>query len=775
MVSNQGSNSWPSLLSDSLQCTVELWCAVSVTTYRPSSLLSCLVCMLLQFTPSPSSGCSSAALLPEALTARILQHVPQQLRLQQCALTCKAWASAAALAAVHVELKLQAESQAKPALERWLQQHAGQLESLQLTINLDGHDDEQLSDNDWDTRHELQLPWAQLAKLQRLQLHGFELTLLGEGESLGANSAADARASRSSSGEETHTPALLLLPSLQHLELSKVELVSSSSLLQLAGAPGLTSLKISDMSSSHLQYCSEEHHQWRNKEPAVQQLAAAITGLLQQLPRLAVLELPGMPMSEVAMQQLGCMQGLQEVFLEHVDHMPLCDLQHLPSSITQLHFRGNTFQTGPSTSSIPPQLQQLAGLLRLELYGCAVLPNVLGAFTCLQALKLFCCRLLPAPAELDDDDERFGYETEGTAALLGALAGMTCLQDLELALDGLDTVSTAPQRFAALTASTQLTRLAIYPMDCIPLAKGAAQHMFPAGRQLPLLQELAIAQEVTGSGSARWCLDGTDINGIATCCTGLRELNIAHCVESGVSVCVDSSLPAPLAQYLRARGLLFWMVVLSLSTTTGRPKRCTHCVAPVWTAVSCSCSCCVLYSTLLQLPLSICSPLHSTCYCDIHSGLLVYSGTDLSGLLQLPTSLNCLWIGGEAFGDVAAPVLAQLTQLDSFLSYTPGFTDAGLEQLTNLNVERLCIHCSGFSEAVSPGCFGSIDLTGNSGKVRTLTDCQLTGHALHADAPGCAADPSAAVQHLPDHARLPCLLEEWLEGVSRSLVKHHTM
>jgi hypothetical protein len=290
-----------------------------------------------------------------------------------------------------------------------------------------------------------------------------------------------------SPGEGTHTPAPLLLPSLQHLELSKVQLVSSRSLLQLAGSRGLTSLKSQDIKVVQVGFRSGASHNADGKEATVQQLAEAITGLVQQLPRLAVLELPGIPMPDAAMQQLGCMAGLQQVSLEHVDHMPVCGLQHLPSSVTQLHFRGNLFETEVfKAPSMPPQLQQLAELLRLELHFCAVPQTVLGVFTRLQALKLQYCLLLPAPVvdvDSDDDvnsDDEEVYEPEGTAALLDALAGMTCLQDLGLVLQGVDTVSTAPQLFAALTASTQLTRLAISPQDCIPLAKGAAQYMFPA-------------------------------------------------------------------------------------------------------------------------------------------------------------------------------------------------------------------------------------------------------------------------------------------------------
>ena len=267
--------------------------------------------MLLQAAPSPSI----AAVLPEALTAQILQHVPQQQRLQQCALVCKAWASASGLATVQLQQKFKS-GQASSAFDSWLQKHAEHLESLEL------------SHSNRDIR--LPLCLCKLAKLQRLQLDGFALLLPGEGE--GSDSA----------GQDTHTPALLLLPSLQHLQLSRVQLVSSNSLLQLAGCGGLTSLKIPDITVAQVRFRSGASHNTDGEQATVLQLAAAITRLLQQLPRLAVLELPGIPMPNASMQQLGCMQGLQQVSLEP---MPVCNLQHLPSSVTQLHFRGRPFET----------------------------------------------------------------------------------------------------------------------------------------------------------------------------------------------------------------------------------------------------------------------------------------------------------------------------------------------------------------------------------------------------------------------------------------------
>jgi hypothetical protein len=148
--------------------------------------------------------------------------------------------------------------------------------------------------------------------------------------------------------------------------------------------------------------------------------------------------------------------------------MPVCNLQLLPAAPTQLQYQGKLYarldgEYQPSILSLPPQLLQLAGLLRLKLCDCNIPPTVLGALTRLQALCLEHCALLPRNAAAADDDDNT-FSTVGTAALFDVLDRLTNLQDLELSLEGLDTASTAPQRFSALTASTQLTRLVLNPM-----------------------------------------------------------------------------------------------------------------------------------------------------------------------------------------------------------------------------------------------------------------------------------------------------------------------
>jgi hypothetical protein len=141
-------------------------------------------------------------------------------------------------------------------------------------------------------------------------------------------------------------------------------------------------------------------------------------------------------------------------------------------------------------------------------------------------LNLDHCALLPRNGPQDD------RSAEGTAALLRALAQMSGLQDLELCVEGIDTGFTARQSFAALTSSTQLTRLALCPEWVVPLPRSAVQYMFPAGRQLPLLQHVSnnsYVEDKEDYETRQWCVDDADISGIAVSCTELQWLQLVCC------------------------------------------------------------------------------------------------------------------------------------------------------------------------------------------------------------------------------------------------------
>lgn len=255
------------------------------------------------------SAGAGVALLPEALLAEILQHVPQQQRLTCCALACKAWAAAAVLATIDVKHRVTVGNMR--ALSSWLGTHAGQLEHLEL------------DSGNMNYEVEVQLPLHNLKNLEYLQLDN--LRLLPPGGEAGSDMPLGGAGSRAGSsgdghagGADTATP---LLPNLPNLELIEVELPSLSTLLQLAqAAPQLTSLCTNALAFQQPDFCSTAVH---NEPEDTQQVADALPGLLQQLPRLEVLELQGMPLSTAAVQQIATMQGLQQAFLAHARDMPV--------------------------------------------------------------------------------------------------------------------------------------------------------------------------------------------------------------------------------------------------------------------------------------------------------------------------------------------------------------------------------------------------------------------------------------------------------------------
>lgn len=217
-----------------------------------------------------------------------------------------------------------------PAFQTWLQQRAGHLLTLQVSSR--------------GGTLSLCLPLHKFRQLQHLELQHCRLQL---------------------SGEE-------LLRSLQRLQLWCVELAGLGSLLQLTDAPQLTSLTIQSCSYAELQLSGEWYP--NNTEAAVQQLAAAVPGMLQRLLRLSVLELQDTPLSDAAVQHLAAMQGLRQVGLAHVQHMPFCDLQRLPNNITKLCLKN--YHYGEQEPSLPPQLQQFTWLLHL--HNCLLPPTLLA-------------------------------------------------------------------------------------------------------------------------------------------------------------------------------------------------------------------------------------------------------------------------------------------------------------------------------------------------------------------------------------------------------------
>jgi hypothetical protein len=211
-------------------------------------------------------------------------------------------------------------------------------------------------------------------------------------------------------------------------------------LLRLTQAPQLRTLDVCDISFWDPNFSSG--YSYLATEEAIQQLTEVIPRLLQQVPQLSVLTLPDFPFTDAAVQQTAAMQQLQQLELWNVDHVPVGNLQHVPSSITKLKLHGCGDKDRPI---LPPELPQLSGLLDLCCVQCAVPLKVLSCFAQLQLLELCGCRLLPSAAlNVPDSD--------GLAPLLAALASLTSLKGLVLDHQPLDPVSTDLQLLSAWTA-----------------------------------------------------------------------------------------------------------------------------------------------------------------------------------------------------------------------------------------------------------------------------------------------------------------------------------
>jgi hypothetical protein len=149
-------------------------------------------------------------------------------------------------------------------------------------------------------------------------------------------------------------------------------------------------------------------------------------------------------------------------------------------------------------------------------------------------------------------------------SFLAQLPQLQQLQHLELHdVEAVEDVASAAS-YAALTTSSHLTTLRL--IDC-SISRGAAQHMFAAGRQLQQLQQLDIgasdtvhshyASGVEGRQRMKNCslvLGSGDLQRLVTCCPNLTQLALIWPAEDMSSAAVDLRL---LLQLTRLTGLTF--------------------------------------------------------------------------------------------------------------------------------------------------------------------------------------------------------------------------
>lgn len=178
-------------------------------------------------------------------------------------------------------------------------------------------------------------------------------------------------------------------------------------------------------------------------------------------------------------------------------------------------------------------VHQLTNLIDLRLKWVAVPAADLAGATQMQQLHLQGCTLLPSTSSSDAAD--------GVGALLSTLERYQQLQHLELCeLELQKTNGVAVQRFAALTASPELTYLNISGECGNPLLPaGALQHMFPgASRQLKLrrLVLLPTAQERHFHhqlDSEACCMTPAELCSTIDSCPELQRLCITGVVHPG--------------------------------------------------------------------------------------------------------------------------------------------------------------------------------------------------------------------------------------------------
>ena len=436
---------------------------------------------------------------------------------------CKAWAAAAVSATTSIQYELYQDTaqQKLPGLESWLSLPGQQLTSLCITHSaLWATGDAQPATA---VRHtqvgSLQLPTSKLARLQELTLECVTIKLAPRSPAstetvVEQRSLADAAllllATAASTVAVPSTASAAcgvhcLLTALRRLDLKHCAMDTFEDLVQLAQSTVLTSLQLDTVSSCRP---DDPSGPWPT---ALQKVIAMPHGAaLHSLQDLSI-TLPSM--------------------IDAADEWPAA----LPYGLTRLVVsladvrqsaaadQPGVLPTAATSSCFFSSLKYMQELQELQLRLCQLDPDLLGCISSLRKLQLDRCQLLPG-------------KQAGTRALLEALRGLTQLQDIQFCAQSGCTSGVAPELFAALTASAQLTSLEVAPIGGQPLTAGAMRHIFPAGCWKPQLRVLRLRGAEGG-----WSVDNRDLHGIAAACPGLRELDLSCVVKSG-SLCAGLQL-----------------------------------------------------------------------------------------------------------------------------------------------------------------------------------------------------------------------------------------
>lgn len=454
--------------------------------------------------------------LPGTLLTHVLGCVPQQQRLQHAAAVCSAFASGAAAATVSVDID-SLQSKDAPSFQAWIDRHAQQLVSISVkTPDWNEHKMDSLP---------LSLPVVGLQQLHSLDLAGFEVLLPGspqDGSSSVGDSGSGSTASTSTSSSESPDS---LLPKLRGLRLDMCVL-RTPAVLQVGQLSGLTRLQLRNLGQDHLLLQERRMHgSWQHQLD----VAAAVKRILQRSPQLVCLELACW--NEAVIAQTGLLSSFAA---------------HFPSSLTALRVGdqlGSVLagRKGPDLACSISTLTNLQGLAACHV---AVCPTALAGLAQLRDLKLHHFTFLPPQPTTPG-------AAVGASALLSSLSGMRKLQHLSVISEQNALADAQASEFATLTASSQLPCLQVTAVEEQPLLAAALQHMFPAGKQLPLLQHVSLTCDEAGA-EAGHCT-GADLRSMFSACRGLCSLDVTGLLHPDIDFDAWLDLP-PTCCSLRVGG-----------------------------------------------------------------------------------------------------------------------------------------------------------------------------------------------------------------------------
>jgi hypothetical protein len=426
--------------------------------------------------------------------ALVLQRVPQQERLQSCALTCRSWRAAANQATTDISLEVAPEQQEQTSFKRalvlntWLQRYGSLLRSLELKLGS--------------------------AKTMDIPL---SVQLLGQLQHLHLNFSSSSRyTSCYASSSSSSNPLSALASSLTALELHDFAVHCPS---KMAAVAVLTKMRRLQLVGAAVQHAAAR---WQ-AEGTASGLCDPL-GQLVQLTHLQLAETSGNSSSgciavpPAALQAISRMTALQRLELA----VKACkQLPELPASLRSLnlHDQPDYVFGGPGDG-----VSQLTGLQKLHLKDIGdIQPTALRSMTSLWYMALD----LPAA----------DYITQ----LLPVLAGLTRLKHLFLAYtdprDALQAEGWAdeeiidPEPYAALTASTKLVFLGI--MGALPAKAG--RYMFAEDRVLPELRHVVFDAKLPfwNNMTLYEYADAVSSSRMVAACPALEQL---HLSEAGCGV-----------------------------------------------------------------------------------------------------------------------------------------------------------------------------------------------------------------------------------------------